>query len=246
MADPYDYVSPNIEQVDPSSAFPNRAVGAPRWAVFGNGRERNDPHRWYYDDRWPPDGFVNCDEAHLLTANARLVAGNNALEIGCISGYSAWHLLSGGVNLTICDPALTEPTRRSAVRDSLRQLLNWRLLAIPSPAGAIELGEQYGPWSLVFIDGCHYDPYPMLDAIAAQHFCAPDAMILFHDSLYAGVHYAISLLKSADWRAKTYYTSQMLAVCWRGNIEPAAHIPDPAIVNAELDPEYPQDLLRWD
>lgn len=234
MPELYDYVSPNLRDApDPFAAFPYARSG-PQREVWG----RFDPHRHYYDERCPPTGFVNLDEAAILYAYGRKFAGKPALEIGCHVGFSAWHLLKGGARLSICDPCLHDPQMRGYVAEALVGCGNYNLLGMASPDAVYEMGMYARPWKLVFIDGDHTAPRPAVDALAAQHFCAADAAIVFHDALYPGVADAICLLRGLGWNSRLYRTSQVLAVCWRGDVEPVEHTPDPAITM----PEWLEDL----
>ncbi len=225
---PYDYVSPNFERLDPWPRFPNALPGNERCC----GREDAiDPHRWYYDSRLGPTGFVNIDEAHLLHQWALQFEGKPALEIGCYAGFSSWFLLKAGLQLTLCDPGLSTPEMRNVVSDAL-QGFRPRMFGIPSPQGIIELGFQITePWSFVFIDGAHQRPYPLLDAAAVQYLCAPDAAIVFHDAIGQGVLEAVLFLRSFGWSVRFYQTSMIVAACWRGNVHPVDHIPDPVIAD---------------
>ena len=233
MSDLYDYVSPSFDRVDPSAAFPDIAQGNPRGLII-DGETMVDPHRWYYDKR-QQTGFLNCDEANLLYQLARQFAGKRALEIGCASGYSSWHLLKAGVNLVICDPLLQFEENRSAVLQSIKEFSGHiNFTGIPSPEGVREVGQAVGPWSFVFIDGNHDAPQPMIDAAIARHFCAADAMIIFHDAVLLPVFEAMVLLVAMGWKARVYHTSQIIGCCWRGDVAPVEHVPDPAIVARKM------------
>jgi predicted O-methyltransferase YrrM len=241
----HDYVSPTFTTIlDPSKAFPYRVQGYQRTTYIGE-IERTDPHNWEYDERWPPTGFVNKDEAHILYHLARQFRYKNALEIGCHVGFSAWHLLKAGVNLSICDPILFVPEVRKAVIEALAEFRGaYHLTGFPSPQAALELGGEHGPWSFCFIDALHHHPYPLLDAIAAAQLCAQDAMIIFHDAIIPAVYEAVGFLQICGWQLKIYDTSQMLAVCYRGDVELVDHIPDDAIralpIPNYLEPHVPR------
>ncbi len=232
----YDYVSPGWVVPSPWAAFPHARVGAPR-GLYVDGVMFPDPHRWFYDRRYGPCGFVNTDEAAILYRYAELFRGKRALEIGCHLGFSAWHLCAGGVELAICDPALHNPEQRAHVAQSLQHdEFDCAVLGIGSPDAVYEMAGE--PWSLAFIDGDHNPPRPAVDALVASHFCAEDAAILFHDGHAAAVMNAVALLRAMGWKSRIYRTSQVVIACWRGNVAPIDHTSDPAIVL----PPYLADL----
>lgn len=239
----YDYISPNFEKLDPSAAFPNLEVKSGRWMMVDE-VTRNDPHLYRCDKKYPYADFVNVDEAHILHNLAKQVAGKPALEIGCMTGYSSWHLLQGGVVLSICDPVLSSRKVFEYVNEALSAFNGqFTLLGGESPKAVQQLGSWFSPWSLVFIDGNHEAPWPTVDAIAASHYCADDAMVVFHDLLFPPVFNAVVVLAFCGWKVKLYDTFQGMAVCYRGGIEPVYHTPDPAIA-ALPKPKVMQHL--WD
>jgi predicted O-methyltransferase YrrM len=239
----HDYVSPNFTPVvDAAPYFPNRVEGPLRQAFYNDGKgsptiTRNDPHRWYYDNRWPGIGFVNMDEGNLLYQLARPFAGKPALEIGCHVGYSAWHLKQAGVRLSVCDPCLLDRHMRASVVESLDNDPLVELFAGPSPQMAIDLGYSRGPWSFVFIDGNHDGPFPAIDALAANNFCAADAMITFHDAIQPAVVAAALMLQAFGWNLRFYDTSMIIACAWRGDVTPVEHIADSSILAQPLPPQ---------
>jgi len=233
MSDLYDYVFPNFAPIDPTPAFPDLTAGAPRGLII-DGRSISDPHKWYYDRR-QQTGFLNTDEANLVHQLALPFAGRRALEIGCASGYSSWHLLAAGLELVICDPLLQFEENRDAVSRALEEFSGHHaFIGVPSPDGAREIGRVMGPWAFVFIDGNHDAPQPIIDAAVARHFCAADAMIVFHDAVLLPVFEAMVMLVAMGWKARIYHTSQVIGCCWRGDVAPVAHVPDPALLARKL------------
>lgn len=226
----YDYISPNFEKIDADPHFPTMCEGSARSIAFET-VIRPDPHKWYYDGKHPPTGFVNRDEAHILYNTALRFRGKAALEIGCASGFSAWHLAAGGVKLSVCDPIFRDSHRYKKIKALLPSCT---LHGGGSPNGVEDLARQCDPLSLVFIDGDHNQPRPMIDAIVAQHYCNKDAVILFHDGLDAAVCNAVQILKIVGWKARVYKTSRAMIAAWRGDAEPVDHIPDPAIADLPI------------
>ena len=114
-----DYVSPGLMTIRPDRCFPHMEAADPRQFTWPYLRS-HIPHRWYQDARSPGTGFLNRDEAMILYNTALHFAGKRALEIGCWLGWSTCHLLLGGVDLDVIDPALEQPELRASVEASLR------------------------------------------------------------------------------------------------------------------------------
>lgn len=239
----YDYCSPGLQTVDASEHFPNRIAGEPD-QVGWQWMRKDDPHLWYCDARMPRAGFVNHDESMILYNLGRQFAGCRALEVGCLWGWSSWHLAAGGVTLDVVDPlpASHEVARRS-LEYSLREYRG-SVFVYPreSPQEVDRLGRTGLRWSLIFVDANHDAPYPVIDAAVCQHYAAQDAMIVFHDALSPDVFDAVRYLRSRGWKSRLLWTSQMMAMVWRGEVEPLKHIPDPAIAALPL----PDHLSVWE
>jgi predicted O-methyltransferase YrrM len=228
-----DYVSPGFALVKPDPHFPNLMIDDPNscgWPYL----RKTIRHNWYRDKRVPGVGFANRDEAHVLYNTALLFRSQAALEIGCFLGWSTCHLALGGVRLDTVDPLLANPDVMRSVRDSLSccgVLDSVHLIAAPSPDAVKTLARNnHKAWSLVFIDGNHDFPAPVIDAVACEQFCAPDAMILFHDLMAPAVAEGLYFLRDRGWNARLFHTTQIMGVAWRGNVQPVAHHPDPAQV----------------
>lgn len=227
-----DYISPNLLQVKPDSAFPHMLVGDPTacpWAYL----RRDIPHTWYVDQRHPLVGFLSRDEAHILYNNALQFKGKRALEIGCWMGWSACHLALAGVELDIVDPLLSRADFFASVRHSLKTagvLDHVNLVPGYSPQAVEGLAvHQRRKWSLIFIDGNHDAPAPLQDAIACELLAEADAMILFHDLASPEVAQGLDYLRQRGWHTLIYQTMQVMGVAWRGAVEPIQHQPDPTV-----------------
>jgi glycosyltransferase involved in cell wall biosynthesis/predicted O-methyltransferase YrrM len=224
----YDYVSPGLQDVRPDAAFPHMREGDPLhhpWKYL----RRDVPHRWFVDERFPLMGFLNRDEAVLLHNIALQFKGRNALEIGSWMGWSTCHLALGGVNVDVIDPAHEDPVIRASVEDSLRRsgvAERVNLAGGRSPETLAELG---GRWSLFFIDGDHESPAPLRDTAAALHYAAHDCAFVFHDLASPAVAAPLRLLKEKGFKVIVYQTAQIMAMAWRGNVNPVAHVPDPNV-----------------
>ncbi|WP_228061222.1 class I SAM-dependent methyltransferase [[Phormidium] sp. LEGE 05292] len=227
-----DYVSPGCEIVRPDDCFPNMIIGNRdncNWPYLRG----EIPHNWYADRRYPNVGFVSRDEAHILYNTALKFQGKKALEIGCWLGWSACHLALAGVRLDIIDPILMNSEIYESVSNSLtaaKVIDSVKLIKGFSPLAVEELVNQLQTkWSLIFIDGDHEAPAPLLDAIVCEQFAEPDAIILFHDLTSPDVTQGLDYLKQRGWNTMIYQTMQIMGVAWRGNVEPFIHQPDPNI-----------------
>jgi predicted O-methyltransferase YrrM len=226
----YDYVSPQFKTIRLDDYFPNMITGDPSTCPWPHMR-RNTPHTWYRDRRVDGVGFLNRDEAHILYNTALRFAGAHALEIGCFLGWSACHLAAAGVKLDVVDPLLSNPEVLKSVRESLAGagLLSQVMLhSVESPHAVTVLGRDgKRRWSLLFIDGDHEFPGPMRDAVVCERYACADAAIVFHDVIAPAVAEAVYFLRDRGWNVRLYHTAQIMAVAWRGAVEPVDHVPDP-------------------
>jgi len=227
-----DYVAPGFASLRLDDSFPNMVVGdkaAAQWPYL----RREIPHNWYVDRRQPTVGFVSRDEAHILYNSALRFRGLRALEIGCWLGWSAGHLAAAGVELDVVDPLLAEPDVHASVLASLRHSAladRVRLMPGSSPGKVLELaGLERRRWSLIFVDGNHERPHPLLDAKATALVAEDDALVLFHDLVSPEVAEGLDFLRANGWNTMLYQTMQIMGVAWRGRVEPISHIPDPKI-----------------
>ncbi|MBI1187467.1 MAG: hypothetical protein GC206_09085 [Alphaproteobacteria bacterium] len=225
-----DYVSPGFWTIMPDAAFPNMRIGDTNmndWPYL----RRTIRHNWYVDQRHPTVGFVNRDEASILYNSARLFRGMPCLEIGCWRGWSTAHILAGSGQLDVFDPALADPAFRADVMGSIERagVADGCTMHVEySPAGVEAFAERTGVrWSMIFIDGDHEAPGPLKDAVAADLYAAPDAMILFHDLLSPDVSEGLAYLRSRGWNTVVFQTAQIMGAAWRGDAAPVEHRPDP-------------------
>jgi glycosyltransferase involved in cell wall biosynthesis len=223
-----DYVSPGLQTVRLDACFPHMRPGDALhhpWKYL----RRDVPHFWYADDRFPLMGFLNRDEATLLHNIALQFARKRALEIGSWLGWSTAHLALAGVTVDVIDPAHDDPSFRAIVEQSLRccgVFDRVRLTSGRSPEAVAELG---GKWSLFFIDGDHESPGPMRDALACLPFAADDCAFVFHDLASPAVTAGLRVLEEKGFHVVVYQTAQIMAMAWRGDVTPIAHVPDPEV-----------------
>jgi glycosyltransferase involved in cell wall biosynthesis/predicted O-methyltransferase YrrM len=227
-----DYAAPGLPRIRLDDSFPNMVVGDKASATWPYLRVQV-PHNWYVDRRRPTVGFLNRDEAHILYGTALRFRGQRALEIGCWLGWSAAHLAAAGVELDVVDPLLADPEIHGSVLASLRHArlaARVRLLPGASPGRVLDLaGVERRRWSLIFVDGNHDRPHPLLDAKTAALVAEDDALIMFHDLVSPEVAEGLDFLRANGWNTMIYQTMQIMGAAWRGRVEPAAHIPDPSV-----------------
>ena len=84
-------------------------------------------------------------------------------------------------------------------------------------------------WSLIFVDGNHDRPHPLLDAKTAALVAEDDALIMFHDLASLEVAEGLAYLRDAGWNTMIYQTMQIMGAAWGGRVEPAGHGPDPSV-----------------
>ncbi|HKO56448.1 MAG TPA: class I SAM-dependent methyltransferase [Thermoanaerobaculia bacterium] len=194
---------------------------------------RDVPHIWYVDERFPLMGFLNRDEATLLHNIALQFAGRPALEIGSWLGWSTCHLAMGGVELDVIDPQLAEGDFRADVERSLEACgVAGQVTLVPgsSPEAVPALAAARGrKWSLFFIDGDHEAPAPARDALACLPYAAEDCAFVFHDLASPAVTAGLRTLADSGFHVVLYQTAQIMAMAWRGDVVPVAHVPDPEV-----------------
>src|SRR5260221_4397678 len=84
-------------------------------------------------------------------------------------------------------------------------------------------------WSFFFIDGDHEAPGPVRDVIACVPYATADCAFAFHDLASPAVAAGLRLLAERGFHIVVYQTAQIMALAWRGEVNPIAHIPDPDV-----------------
>lgn len=238
-----DYVSPGLAVIRPDRHFPHMRIGDRGLSPWPYLRHYI-PHNWYVDERFPLIGWLDRDETHILYHSALQFRGRRALEIGCLSDWSACHLALAGVELDVIHPLLAQSIFQDLIRTVLQAVAvpdSVSLHAGESPAKVQELGTlARRRWSLFFIDGEQEGPAPLRDAQVCAQFAADDAMIILHDLASPHVAQGLDYLREQGWQTLVYQTMQIMGVAWRGNVRPIQHQPDPRIAW-----DLPQHLLRY-
>lgn len=180
-------------------------------------------------------GFWTHDEAAILWNVAERAIASRALDIGCHTGWTTWHMAAPGTSIAAIDPMLRVPEFRD------------RFIENNAPAGYSFLrSEQYfaplapaATFGLVCVDGDHSPGKPLEDAQNALDQITSNGVIIFHDGTGKPVREAVEFLIREGMRCRAYFTPHLVFCCWRGDFVPPDHTPDPAVKRAHLDGRYP-------
>ncbi|MBM4221587.1 MAG: class I SAM-dependent methyltransferase [Gammaproteobacteria bacterium] len=228
-----DYISPGYAQICLDPHFPNLMRISDPDMLLNKQRLKDRPlrHHQYWDKRVPNCGFVNRDEAHILYNTALRYPNVRGLEIGCFFGWSACHLLAGGITLDLIDPIFKEPGVHESVQASIRSAGfadRARLIAEGSPDAVARIGMQENrKWQLFFIDADPMPPRTLVNAFICARFAAPDCLMIFRNLWHPGVLETLDYLQSEGWNTVIYDTFTIIGAAWRGGMKAIAHTPDP-------------------
>lgn len=231
----------NLEVPDLEPAFPFAREMSP--AVYRTAQAHTvlcDPEIF---DRC---GYATHDEcavlAHVARATAKPGKPNPWAEIGAHTGWTTAHLALHASHVAAVEPEFCSPVYNKT-RDPMRFLVRFeqnleRAAKIarqgfvrPYPMKSATFWgatPDHVGFSGVFVDGEHEPPFPEEDAKLLLPHLLDDCAVVFHDALSPHVQAGVKVLTDAGFRWRAYRTPQMLAVCWRGNIVPPLHAPDPA------------------
>lgn len=158
-------------------------------------------------------------EAMLLYHLARMHAPRQALEIGSYVGWTAAHLLAGGVGFLDCVDDMSVAGERACqqertLQNNLRLWSNWHLWRGTSPAILAEIAPPVG-WQLAFVDGYHHEGQPQRDVAAVAERMTDDGVIVLHDVWLPDPKAAGEWLLARDWQVMVCMTPNLLAVATR-------------------------------
>ncbi len=143
------------------------------------------------------------------------------------------HLALAGVSVDVIDPGHDDPELRAIVEESLARCgvaNRVNLVGGRSPEAVAELARKLDrKWSLFFVDGDHEAPAPVRDTLACLPFATHDCAFVFHDLASPAVAAGLRLLAERGFHVVVYQTAQIMAMAWRGDVTPVAHIPDPDV-----------------
>ena len=165
---------------------------------------------------------LSAEEACHLAAVTKFIAARRVLEIGTYDGNAtlvlAANLPADGQVVTVDLPPDFKPEQQDSLthsevelnltaRDQLgRQFrghpLSSRIRQVYGDSGALDWSSFGGPFDLIFIDGCHSDPYVRSDSKNAMEQLAPGGVIIWHDyGAYADVSNVLDEIAKA-WKAE--------------------------------------------
>jgi predicted O-methyltransferase YrrM len=176
-------------------------------------------------------GFLNRDEAAILYQCAKQLKGA-WLDIGAHTGWTALHMAHAGAAAIALDPmfANAEFRARTEANISRAGCVNQVALLPVTSRMFFEMTQFDSPFEGVMIDGDHCWGEPQYDAKQAFSHLAPRGVILLHDFIGGPVSNAAYWLMQQGMKCRVYSSSsQLLAVCWRGEFTPPSYKHDPSI-----------------
>lgn len=233
---PSEYVAPGLAPIKLDAHFPYLGIRRPG----DNGAQASDsPHAVLIDHRQPASRLLDRDEAHIVYNTALGFMGDRALALGSGHAWAAAHLAAGGVRLDLVDASLaTAPAREGLLASLTSAFRAIRASGVEleadvraeAAAAAVEslAARRGGGWSLFFLDLTRDDADPEADALLADRFAQPDALVLLYGLDKENNRAALATLVERGWRVMLYRTPRVLGVAWRGKDEPVEHMPDPS------------------
>jgi predicted O-methyltransferase YrrM len=182
-------------------------------------------------------GFLNRDEAAILYQCAMALGkdkrlSNVWLDIGAHTGWTALHMAAAGAYVTALEPMVAHSEFVS------RTLGNIQRASMTASVNVLPVTSRMyfeGIWNSsqfdgVMIDGDHCWMNPLYDAVWSFKHLEPRGVILLHDFIGGPVREATKYLMCEGMKCRIYCaSSQLLAVCWRGDFTPPEYTPDPKI-----------------
>lgn len=231
LATPEEYASPGLLPIRPDRLFP--FVYCFDQAVLGAGYDRSGGrHARRLDCRFPRIPMPSRDEAALIYNTALRVQGTRMLVAGAGCGWTLAHVRAAGGFLDVIDPTLVNPMVKESVVTVLTAIPTGEFQYTATvPDGIKNLLEgKAGQWSLLLLDADAFTVVTRLFLDAVLPHLADDAFILMVGAAHTESAPALARLAETGWNLRVYDTARALAVAWRGDVEPVAHIPDPAVV----------------
>ncbi len=177
-------------------------------------------------------GFLNRDEAAILYQCAKQLPGE-WLDIGAHTGWTALHIAGAGAHVSALEPMYANHTffERAYANINERAKFGDHVFMMPVTSrmhfAKLEDDQEYDG---VMIDGDHCWMNPLQDAVWSFKHLASTGVILLHDFIGGPVREAVKYLMCEGMKCRVYFSSsQLLAVCWRGDFTPPDYTPDPAI-----------------
>ncbi len=173
--------------------------------------------------------FWTLDEAAILYNCAKQFNDGIAVDIGSHTGWTASYLRASGIGIVYAvDPMYTNDifVGRTIQNTFKRGLISYQPVTSDE---FFETTKITGGIDVVVIDGNHDSPFPLEDAIHAEHFLQDRGLIMLHDFWGWPIQNAVTWLQLSGFKVKIYNTPNGVACCWRGEFTPPEHVPDPSI-----------------
>jgi predicted O-methyltransferase YrrM len=177
-------------------------------------------------------GFLNRDEAAILYQCAKQVKGV-WLDIGMHTGWTTLHMAHGGAAVVAIEPMFAHHYFAQRAKDNIiRSGCKGGVIVfdVTSRAYFEGIAGDGKMFDGVMIDGDHCWMNPLQDAVWSFKHLASTGVILLHDFIGGPVREATKYLMCEGMKCRVYCaSSQLLAVCWRGDFTPPDYTPDPKI-----------------
>lgn len=188
-------------------------------------------------------GMWTHDEAAILFNCARHTSVHRPwVDIGCHTGWTSKTINWATNSEVVCvDPMLAYREFYKRFDENVFFPSNWQWPGTSDGwfdhlrDGSPELCKYAG----VCIDGCHEPGQPLRDAQNSAKHLADTGVIMLHDGVGRPVREAVEWLMANGFKARAYFTPHLVFCCWRGDLSPPDHVPDPLVKAAHLDGRYP-------
>lgn len=201
-------------------------------------------------------GYMTHDEAAILY-NLALACPGEWLEIGSHTGWSTAHIAYAGCHVTGLDPEYKTPVYnktkdpvffRSRTTSNLSRChAKTSLVGEKSQDFFLKRSFTDPCYDGACIDGEHEPPFPVGDAMLVFPHLKETCAVFFHDTLGWPVQNGIRIFTDEGFKFRLYRTSQLVGVCWRGDVTPPDHIGDPNVawpLILKNTVKFPEDLLE--
>jgi predicted O-methyltransferase YrrM len=178
-------------------------------------------------------GFLNRDEAAILYQCVKQV-GSRWLDIGAHTGWTALHMAAASAFVEALDPMFAHPTFKARAEGNVERARHYNHVFLQPYTSRMYFETMTHPrmqfFDGIMIDGDHCWGEPQYDAEKAFQHLTPTGVILLHDFIGGPVSNAVHWLMKHGMKCRVYSSSsQLLAVCWRGDFTPPDYTPDPSI-----------------
>jgi len=178
-------------------------------------------------------GFLNRDEAAILYQCAKQFPHGDWLDIGAHTGWTALHVAAAGLHVSALEPMYADDAFFDRANANINERAKFGDQVFMMPVTSrmhFEKLESDQEYDGVMIDGDHCWMNPLYDAVKAFKHLATNSVVVLHDFIGGPVREATRYLMCEGMKCRVYCaSSQLLAVCWRGDFTPPDYTPDPKI-----------------